>query len=363
MNSVVWVLGSGFSASLGGPLFGDLFTEALLDSIRLTFDRDPSSFESLTSLYRGGAEDRRWSYPEQFLVFVDRAAQGDFVAAKVLDLMLGRKRPPPGSTLQDELEHSAGVAIDMEALSGPSLSRVLRQYMAMACHHFLCGREIGEEWGPYEHWFGNLTSDDSVITFNYDVVVEQLALRTNRSLRVETWEQGDRGPRLFKMHGSVDWRNHGSDVRDRVAISALRDKLREPEDLPELGVPGPSKKTLRERDARIWDAAEAAIERASAVVIVGYSFPASDAAAVKLIRKLKPAVGKKPSPVHLVLGDSTTSEQHARRLTRLVLGVRGPAPDQSGQAQANRPAIVHPLWAQDFLSLYERDAILRGAGA
>jgi hypothetical protein len=89
----VWILGSGFSKSLGGPLLDDLFsdaTSALVDAVysdktwaQYSGQADAFATSAVRALFReygpvprGTGHQRLWSDAEAFLDYVDAAAQG-----------------------------------------------------------------------------------------------------------------------------------------------------------------------------------------------------------------------------------------------------------------------------------------------
>jgi len=91
-ESIVWILGAGFSRPLGGPLLGDLFSEASAGNLRARFP--PERYPRLKTpaanlvrwIYRWGLGEEQhlvwtgktrgeplWSNAEEYLEFLDTA--------------------------------------------------------------------------------------------------------------------------------------------------------------------------------------------------------------------------------------------------------------------------------------------------
>jgi hypothetical protein len=77
----VWLLGSGFSAPLGGPLLSDLFRQETKEEILPYFDetdyRDlAESLPWVQRTFHLGLSKGLWRNAEQYLAFVDDAYRG-----------------------------------------------------------------------------------------------------------------------------------------------------------------------------------------------------------------------------------------------------------------------------------------------
>ncbi len=81
-GSTVWILGAGFSRSLGGPLLGDLFKpDKNFDEADDLLPREEYGLLGLTRRlvilsYTKGKEERLWEDAEEFLAKVDEAWGG-----------------------------------------------------------------------------------------------------------------------------------------------------------------------------------------------------------------------------------------------------------------------------------------------
>lgn len=158
----VWILGSGFSKSLGGPLLAELLTE---DSEQRSKARHPTAPHSTAPyrIYRQHnpkylkPEAPMWDKPpdfwtdaEEFLAFTDAV-----------------RNPGYRQTLFRE-KHTDN---DLEQLYRDSIRAV-----AMECMFIDRAPDMDEEvWQPYIGWAEQLTNDDTIVTFNYDLVIENLA--------------------------------------------------------------------------------------------------------------------------------------------------------------------------------------------
>jgi hypothetical protein len=119
----------------------------------------------------------------------------------------------PESFIAKAVKQSVLAALNGESADFTELNRLVRVRLAMSTLHFL---EIvpneSERWTPYKKWFGNLTRDDTILTFNYDDVVERVAEfnghayydATNSSSPLKLMVPAQ-GPALLKLHGSATW--------------------------------------------------------------------------------------------------------------------------------------------------------------
>src|SRR5204862_426480 len=75
----VWILGAGFSKSLGGPLLVDLFRQEYLQDLAQVLTNDlANDLTWVQALYNYGRhEEHVWENAEDFLAYVDAAHCGD----------------------------------------------------------------------------------------------------------------------------------------------------------------------------------------------------------------------------------------------------------------------------------------------
>ncbi len=101
-----------------------------------------------------------------------------------------------------------------------------------------------EKWAPFKRWLTSLGEYDSIITFNYDTVIETLATAAKFD-RLATLLPGkglSDAPKvnLLKLHGSVNWQFDTSRFRvhedDEFALTC-------PDEQMVIASPGPRKLT------------------------------------------------------------------------------------------------------------------------
>lgn len=124
---------------------------------------------------------------------------------------------------------------------------------------------------------------DVVITFNYDTVVERALHRagitTDYGLTHVSYDASVRpGPgsvNLIKLHGSINWappKGRGQKMR----ILPYKETSFEGVDYPLLVPPTWSKGGFAGVFQQLWSSAIKALSKATRIVVVGYSFPATD---------------------------------------------------------------------------------------
>lgn len=383
MANVVWVLGAGFSASLGGPMLGNLLRPELHDRLAATFPRDrfPFLFDAAAMvalhLYSFGRQyalgrpeywqvpDRErgkwlWRDPEEFLEFVDSAGRSD--------------NGPQASMIKAVLASGPvrGTGIAGNALE--ALSTAARRLLAAECALFLeeSADASAERWSPYRAWMQHLVAPGhTIITFNYDRVVEVVAAASGKCQVVLPHSSLDvQKALLLKMHGSVDWQKTKGpqglrfDIRDERVFALTCD----PEEIAMAG-PGQSKTTLRDELEVLWRHAEGALRDADVVVFMGYRFPESDAESRRrLLGAIRSRVvgNSKYLALHVVLGPDVRDRDPSRLegLLRHAVGRRKEIRTQtdaitagSNQCAGRFNLWVHPLYAQDFMAVVEGGAL------
>jgi len=204
-------------------------------------------------------------------------------------------------------------------------------------------------------------NQDTIITLNYDLVLEKLA-RDHLSvvLPQETETVPEKRVRVLKLHGSIDWQESGGEV-ERVPfekILALEDGA------PVIAAPGRSKSaTVNSNLDPLWKVAHHALGQAEAVVLVGYSFPQTDAGArMDLLGAIAGGCpGCRTRRIDVVMGPDTAKPE-VRRVQSLVEACRNqrrlidaPAdPPEPGPHSADQFlwVVIQPLWAEDFIADY-----------
>jgi hypothetical protein len=212
-----------------------------------------------------------------------------------------------------------------------------------------------ERWRPYRNWLSELNNDDTIITFNYDPVLEKLSGEYRR-LRVlipgsdckrSTRETGETD--VLKLHGSVNWRRDGKTIHNEADLE-FGAKCHEG-DLA-IATPGASKHLdVNDLFMPLWNLADQAVKEADAIVFVGYRFPPSDAySRERLLR----ALWMNPSQdlvVSVVLGPNVQHEDIVR-LEKMLDWTIASCPVEKRPEDRR---ITFPLFAEDYLTIWKLD--------
>lgn len=339
-----WVLGAGFSYSLGGPLLAHFFSPSLGAALSAALQHkklpalDRDALKTLSNIYFGpdGAKHavldptRPWRDPEQFLILLNEAAEDSSSRARGLFNGLGYS--------------------DLE-----KLWRAATAYVTLATDIFVPANAALtkdlENWQPYRRWARHVVdATDVVISFNYDRVPE---LASDDRLKANTPDlnfQEVHRPWYLKLHGSVTFRNTGSGVvRDdeRSGLAMLAESL----DVA-IGVPGRAKYQRNNTSFRpLWDAATDILKTARRIVFLGFRFPPGDAGA---LQELLGAIGEnnhRELQVDVVLGPNVHAPDvvRMRRLLEWALMSDG----RRNERQAAERVRVEPLFAEDYLALFK----------
>jgi hypothetical protein len=359
-KNVVWILGSGFSQSLGGPMLNALLAPRELEVVSnqteiLDKGIDPAEkvrreeiikdMDIARQIFATGKKQELWSHAEDFLDTLETAN------------LLEDGEPNQG--------HSAGYAqinrllnVGRYELKIKDLTKAARHAIAFDCSVFLRAADVNsEKWEPYRAWDLSLHGSHSVVTFNYDCVPDLLAECKDSHLCIvdpendrlqttlSTAEQTNHAC-VLKVHGSLGWGRDGN----RIFKAKLRDGtpnsdaslLWKKNDEFAIGVPGPAKKDLVGQALNhLWDKAMQRIGSADIVVFVGYRFPPSDSMARQGILKALHNNSKENLRTITVLGPNNPDEPRLVHLLETAMN----------SSNSNRFVVPKPLYAQDFLSL------------
>lgn len=403
-RNVVWVLGAGFSRPLGGPLLYDFFRPELHEKLKARYSTSvhwTAFHEGLCRLSRAyfginvpavqpsdnTPRGTPWRNPEEFIEYMELAAQGDAAAAAVLQASYAR------------------ASMSSYPFDIPAHARAAKKYLALCCWEFLDGADCKtERWAPYRAWAERLDPNaDAVITFNYDTVCEQVlqhmgeqvpsyGLRAPWCVPREGEEHAEGSDRHLKLHGSCSWYVAPEQAANALCFSmATGDTpskmlLESPHAVPAIAVPGPDKVGLAGRlFKRHWERAEEPLKTANTIVFVGYRFPESDNEAK---RRLLGAIAQNRShelSVHIVLGPKRDDDvirleglldwcllkrtklspsqaqklAGGRGLLEQAHHISGHVPGMDEELKSwygkTLACVVHqPLWSQDFLGVFQR---------
>jgi hypothetical protein len=367
-GKTVWILGAGFSRSLGGPLMNDLLAYMESDHI-LEMLRHPAIGASILNTLAGQSFDIRslfaygiahgyWQHAEHFLdicetALADQTARRPSAAlsrVKPLLRMGSPTSPPPHynnrKAFLDYPLHKCFQTIE-------ELVNAARRAVAGDCWAFLKGADVeSERWSPYVQWAEHLNEKDMVLTFNYDQVPDMLADRTIANTKLSIINphkfEESRASALhrklvpvLKLHGSTAWTDYESDCYQTDAPPRA---LTDPTRAPLMGFPGPGKMSHCRNSLRgLWTMAKDAILAANTIIFIGYRFPPSDSFSRQTILEAISSNRNDLTQVITILGDNL-DHPDARRLESLLLSVRR-------IIAKHRPA---PLFCEDFLDEFHR---------
>lgn len=390
----VWITGAGFSASLGAPLLNDLLSFRLRSRLisagflvsGQSEDAGPAKDEAyiqdlVYGLYHHGTgygegylfepsvmaprgERGLWRHAEEYLERLDELAVtgGDAelheIRGRFLSAIATHQGGEPGRDrlFTHLLKRQPGGALP--TLSAKDFAREAKRIVAAECCHFL--RSVtakSERAKPYARWLRNIgtASRDTIVTFNYDCVLEHLGGALVRDVLVagadgDIEQQQYRSkklgsPLLIKLHGSVDWQRIPANGALPFRRSGdLEHAVKSPEN--QIATPGGSKLASSEGDLQaLWALASKKIREAQEVIFIGYRIPESDAAAREMILDALQENENKQLRVKVVLGPP--SFDRARLTTLLEVTM----PERSRESGSLDVQAID-AWAQDYLQAW-----------
>jgi len=186
----------------------------------------------------------------------------------------------------------------------------LEEFIRRVVIHTTCNSSAGhlKPKGSLDHKriLGTLKKGDTVITFNYDLVIEESFHGTHvwsplggygddfhgvRSEWCKNWLRRDGGAssisssiRLLKLHGSINWtlyKTRQVKLKDRpfVVRSGRSEKV-------SILPPGWNKRIDRSPYKQLWKQARLKLEKCKSLVIIGYSLPETDLLAKALFAEV-----------------------------------------------------------------------------
>jgi hypothetical protein len=259
------------------------------------------------------------------------------------------------------LEHHAAFGKPGKSDPAPSNQQIAgaaRRLMAAECCMFLGNvAPSSERFAPYRRWLTRLLhAGDSIITFNYDRVLEvlgtadkhqKLVIRTLANLE----EEFPSCVNVYKLHGSVNWKRDGDALTETTdpdfALNCGIDQIA-------IASPGPTKQSVTELLRPLWKQAMAALQAASRIVFIGYSFPQADANARSNLIGIIQMLSSRHVDFQIVLGPDTHLPAPVRLEAMLLYSMRGRNRLPLGQAPGNSFMLdLLPLFAEDFFTVAE----------
>lgn len=381
-TATVWIVGAGFSRSLGGPLLADLLSMATREKLAARHQDlgKNSAFNQVYALYHLGRDfadgylfdpglpklsgATYWGDAEQFLEIVSNAAQADpeIGGRDYLNGVWATLRPEINSKGAAGARYLSTPGLKDANLDFEVVANAARELVALECGLFLDPRYTSpfepasvdprqsERARPYVDWGDSLNENDTILSFNYDTVVEDIACRRGVTvLGVGDSEDIQGRPTLIKLHGSVDWSSTGDGYRrDRGSIARP----------PAIATPGNAKLEMSEGGFKpLWDEAAGRLREARHVAWLGYGLPASDASAVKLILDNLATNQYEDLTIDLVLGPTNFATDRILNLVGAVVSPKREARSEEHLAVLRK---VEAAWSNDRETLKEARRVVTG---
>jgi hypothetical protein len=353
----VYILGAGFSRPMGGPLFKEIFSphyNRIVPEIDFKVNRDgwilARVARELAYVYERLEKETNSADAERFLELCDYShlPQNSWFLESFI-----KQLPWIRSAYIDSGLPDSDSEFGYDCINGTRIR------LGLESNHFLrCVPEDSERWIPYDRWFRGLGKNDTIVTLNYDLLVETVASRGKRAfpggelktrddllLVDELLNQNENHsdlPMLFKLHGSVDW----IELQGKALVKRYNVDDYFHGQPPLLGTPGTMKARLSKGCLdKVWGSAIEKIKEAHVISIVGYSLPETDNDfRIKLLDSIIGTYGNLKA-INIVLGPATPHSQRARAI--LEQATRQFAPDD------HRPTVnLLPIYAQDYLPYY-----------
>jgi hypothetical protein len=355
-KKTVWVLGAGFSRSLGGPLLTDLLSPKSRNESREAFERGEAGNLVYSIFWKHQKPGLRhhthvpqgegyWEHAEDFLDFLDAAARNPLgTRGKLLGKLLKRMSP------------SQKYFVEQDALK--SLHEEAKKIIAAECLFTETFDPQAEGSEPYVTWAQFLPREDRIISFNYDLVLEKLGegaispLGTS-SVMLPNGRFDEPGIQVYKLHGSVDWFYDPQAAEVRRANDAK--DLLSGDKAPLIATPGPTKRHhSKDYFDFLWAAAKYSLKHAERIVFLGYRFPPSDAQArIELLGAIRNNQVTELEIHTVVRGNPADTDRLGQLLKFCLHGT-----DRFNVEQYAHPPgksyrlIQHSLFVEDFLSFY-----------
>jgi len=305
---IVWVLGAGFSAPLGGPLLRGLLSPMSWHDLQAHY-ADTKLLGAAEAwavcLYHYGRNYEEGALITQFVTVPMRYPARNAAQERRITTGDGEYLWSDAEAFIDQLDaetqHMSGddwgrfqraahairegvFRLTSAGASGPvpplkEVRDAARRLVGAECAMFVeKGDPDAEQWHAHVHWFSGLPREDTLVTFNYDLVLETMRAFLNGRGINTPWNfvlPGDAPPPgvalVLKLHGSIDWKR---EAPRRFTQGDKRFLLTAPGDQLAIATPGPGKHERTSEFLDVWQLAEKRIESADAIVFVGYRFPA-----------------------------------------------------------------------------------------
>ncbi len=288
-----FVLGAGFSAMAGLPTMTHLFERML--ALEGKYPRDPEDYEDLRRSVKFFYPETNMSDPRSYPNFEEFLSM---------------------------LEISRDFQEDSDVYPGATknFNRYYNRTLSILCHTIttLQNDVNYKDESHLKKFVESLTSDDTIISFNWDTLIERQAERIKKRIDI----YGHQGlTSLIKLHGSLSWvwvdrSTITSNYLVPMDYSTEEGQLYRSTDhslldtwtgldKPPFIVTPIARKTPRETSfvKRLWDTAMEVIVNASVVYVIGYSLPRQDYHARAMLRIAIDAKERRDGTARLVVID------------------------------------------------------------
>lgn len=118
--------------------------------------------------------------------------------------------------------------------------------------------------------------NNSIISFNYDLLVEEALTNLNipYDYCIENKRNSDKCIELLKLHGSINW-GENAESKTRYSVHESYSHLLKEGKTPQL-VPPTWRKIFTGPLRQIWDQSVKSLEKATRIIIIGFSVPNTD---------------------------------------------------------------------------------------
>lgn len=277
----VFVLGAGFSACVGLPLAGNFFAKWMQWLQRMD-DKGIRSLQTRIRLfaYTQLSEKRGWHA-------FDRTGWHEKIDIERL-LTLAEATAGLWKVISAKDDVGRGLA---------DVHKLLPEYFRRSVGIFLYAETMmpDRSWFPVIDFCERLRLGDTVVTFNWDTVVETGLTAIGAPYDLSGGGRAERIS-ILKLHGSIDWFSGKLPIQEAAQFTApvIRNISRVTNYPPfnDLAgdwfvpylVPPTAYKRYERGILALWKKASAAIFKARQVFAVGYSMPPTDWASVSLLR-------------------------------------------------------------------------------
>lgn len=290
----VYILGAGFSVAAGLPVINNFMTK-MRDTLELNSDLDAQAMNAIELVMKERSSLGR--IREKIRIDLDNIEE--------LFSLIDASEEESDSVFFSDLEIAIRKAISATLLSARKVPYKIRCQVAESCmefanetipnSHIPDPKHVHIEVDPYSMFASLITHklddvdqtsecNDTVITFNYDTVLEdalhELEVIPDYVIPCygpDTWKNVSDSVRIIKLHGSINWTYSEDPSTPVLVIPEPLSIIQYVNKAPLLLPPSWKKNRFIKGMESLWNEGIEAIRQAHRVFIIGYSMPISDA--------------------------------------------------------------------------------------